>query len=145
MAPVARGSPVGIVFRRLDAEVDRRQAALLLPDREVDDHDSACVWFGLCDLTAMENSVLAGVVVVRSVEPLTARLCGLAVSGADRDGHLGRRLVCEVADWLRASGVEEITASPAGDRRVAAVLSQVGFTVRGDAQGCASGSLSLLL
>ena len=145
MSPVLRSSPVGIVFRRLDAEPERRQAALLLPHCELDDHDSACVWFGLCDLTATEKSVLAGVVVVRSIEPLTARLCGLAVSGADRHGHLGRRLVCEVVDRLRASGVEEITVPPTLDRRAAALLVQVGFAPRDPSQGHEAGWLWLPL
>lgn len=145
MASVRRGSPVGIVFRRLDAEAERRQAALLLPDCELDDHDAACVWFGLCDLTATENSVLAGVAVVRFDEPLTARLCGLAVSAADRDDHLRRRLVCEVVDRLRASGVEEVTAPPTLDRRAAAFLGRVGFAPRDPTHGRVPGWLWLPL
>jgi N-acetylglutamate synthase-like GNAT family acetyltransferase len=66
-------------------------------------------------------------------------LCGLAVSAAYHDRHLGRRLVCEVADRLRASGVEEITAPPVRDGRIAALLAQVGFVPRERAQGCGSG------
>jgi ribosomal protein S18 acetylase RimI-like enzyme len=134
-----RGSPAGIVFRRLDADPDRRQAARLLPHCGLDDHDSACVWYGLCDLTANEGSGLAGVAVVRPLGRTTARLCGLAVSAAYRDPHLGRRLVCEVADGLRASGVEELTAPPALDRRVAALLTRVGFVPREQGQSCGSG------
>lgn len=145
MAPIARATPVGIVFRRLDVDHERRLAARLLPDCCSEDHDPACVWYGLCDLTATEGSGLVGVAVVRSVEPLTARLCGLAVSGADLDGHLGRRLVCEVADRLRASGVEAMTAPPTLGRRAAALLAQVGFAPRNQAQGGASGWLSLPL
>jgi GNAT superfamily N-acetyltransferase len=137
MAP--RGSPAGIVFRRLDAEPERRQAARLLPGCGLDDHDAACVWYGLCDLTATTTSGLAGVAVVRSVDATTARLCGLAVSSAYHDRQLERRLVCEVADRLRASGVEAITAPPVRDRRVAALLAPVGFVPRERAQGCASG------
>ena len=119
MAP--RGSPAGIVFRRLDGDLERRQAARLLPACGLEDHDSTCVWYGLCDLTATTTNGLAGVAVVRSVQPTTARLCGLAVSGADRGDHLGRRLVCEVADRLRASGVEEIVAPPALEERLPAI------------------------
>ncbi|SNS96352.1 hypothetical protein SAMN04488107_4456 [Geodermatophilus saharensis] len=135
----ARGSPAGIVFRRLDAEPERGEAARLLPDCRLDDHDATCQWYGLCDLTATTASGLAGVVVVRSVDPTTARLCGLAVSAAHRDPHLGRRLVCEVADRLRAAGVEELTAPPAADRRVAALLAGAGFVPREQGQGCAAG------
>ncbi len=137
MAP--NGSPAGIVFRRLDAESDLRQAVRLLPDCTLDDHDSTCVWYGLCDLTSTETSGLAGVAVVRSVGRTTARLCGLAVSAAYLDRHLGRRLVCEVADRLRASGVEEVTAPPVRDGRIAALLAQVGFVPRERAQDCGSG------
>jgi ribosomal protein S18 acetylase RimI-like enzyme len=135
----SRGSPAGIVFRRLDADPDRRQAARLLPDCGLDDHDSTCVWYGLRDLTATEDSGLAGVVVVRSLGRTSARVCGLAVSTAYHDRRLERRLVCEVADRLRASGVEEVTAPPVRDRRVAALLARVGFVPREQAQGGASG------
>jgi ribosomal protein S18 acetylase RimI-like enzyme len=135
----ARGSPAGIVFRRLDADLERREAAGLLPACPLDDHDSTCEWYGLCDLTATTAGGLAGVAVVRSVDPTTARLCALAVSAAYRDPSLGRRLVCEVADRLRASGVEELTAPPAADRRVAALLAGVGFLPREQGQGCGSG------
>jgi hypothetical protein len=135
----SRGSPAGIVFRRLDADPERRRAARLLSDCDLDDHDSGCVWYGLCDLTATEDSGLAGVAVVRSVGRTTARLCGLAVSAAYSDRRLERRLICEVADRLRASGVEEITAPPVRDRRVAALLAGAGFVPRGRTQGCGSG------
>jgi ribosomal protein S18 acetylase RimI-like enzyme len=145
MAPNPRGSPAGIVFRRLDTHADRRRAARLLPMCVLDDHDGTCVWYGLCDLTAAETSGLAGVALVRSVEPATSRLCGLAVSTAYRGGGLGRRLVREVADRLRASGVEEITAPPALDDEVARLLRQVGFAVRGQAHSRGSGWLSLPL
>ena len=134
-----RGSPAGVVFRRLDADPERRQAARLLPGCDLDDHDSACVWYGLCDLTATTTSGLAGVAVVRSVSATTARLCGLAVSSAYHDRQLERRLVCEVADRLRASGVEEITAPPVRDRRVAALLARTGFVPREQGQGCGPG------
>jgi ribosomal protein S18 acetylase RimI-like enzyme len=136
MAP--RSSPAGIVFRRLDTDPERREAEGLLSACALDDHDATCEWYGLCDLTAT-TSGLAGVAVVRSVDLTTARLCGLAVSAAYRDPSLGRRLVCEVVDRLRASGVEELTAPPAADRRVAALLAGAGFSPREPAQGCGPG------
>ena len=138
MAPIPRGSPAGIVFRRLDAAPERREAEGLLSACALDDHDATCEWYGLCDLTATASG-LAGVAVVRSVDPTTARLCGLALSAAYRDPSLGRRLVCEVVDRLRASGVEEITAPPVRDRRVAALLARTGFVPREPAQDCGSG------
>ena len=140
-----RGSPAGIVFRRLDAAPERRQAGRLLPDCGLDDHDSTCEWYGLCDLTATTASDLIGVAVVRSVDATTARLCGLAVPAAHRAPQLGRRLVCEVADRLRASGVEEITAPPVRDRRVAVLLARVGFVPREQGQGRGPGWSQLSL
>ena len=145
MAPIPPGAPAGIVFRRLDADPERRAAARLLPDCVLDDHDGTCVWYGLCDLTATEATGLAGVAVVRSLEPATSRLCGLAMSNDYRRGRLGRRLVRDVADRLRASGVEEITAPSALDDRAAGLLRQVGFAVRGRSQRRGSGWLSLPL
>jgi ribosomal protein S18 acetylase RimI-like enzyme len=145
MAPIPSGGPAGIVFRRLDADSERRQAARLLPDCVLDDHDGTCVWYGLCDLTVTEGTGLAGVAVVRSLEPATSRLCCLATSTDDRGGRLGQRLVRDVADRLRASGVEEITASLALDDRVAGLLRQVGFAVHWQSQGRGSGCLSLPL
>ncbi len=145
MAPIPLGFPAGIVFRRLDADVDRRQAARLLPDCDLDDHDGTCVWYGLCDLTATDTTGLVGVAAVRCLDPATSRLCGLAMSPGYRDGRLGRRLVGEVADRLRASGVEEITAPPVLDVWVAGLLRQVGFALSAQSQRCAAGSLSLPL
>ncbi|MGR7026742.1 hypothetical protein [Geodermatophilus sp. URMC 62] len=135
----ARGSPAGIVFRRLDAASERREAEMLLSACALDDHDDTCEWYGLCDLTTTTTGGLAGVAVVRSLDATTARLCGLAVSTAYNDGQLERRLVCEVADRLRASGVEQITAPPVRDRRIAALLARTGFVPREPVQDCASG------
>ncbi|WP_448616642.1 GNAT family N-acetyltransferase [Modestobacter sp. URMC 112] len=145
MTPIPRGSPAGIVFRRLEGDGERRQAARLLPDCGLDDHDAACVWYGLCDLTATVESGLAGVAVVRRVDATTARLCGLAVSAAYRDPALGRRLVCEVADRLRASGVEELTAPPTLGRRAAALLVEAGLVPQCQAQRPGPGSSQLSL
>jgi hypothetical protein len=69
----------------------------------------------------------------------------MATSTAYRGDRLGARLVREVADQLRASGVEEITAPSALDDRVVGLLRQEGFAGRGNAQGCDPGALSLPL
>jgi GNAT superfamily N-acetyltransferase len=142
--------PTGLVFRRLDAGRDRRQAVRLLAgcglDDGLDDQDPSCLWYGLSDLTETETRGLAGVVVVRSVEPGTARLCALAVAPAYRGHRLGRRLVCEVSDRLRASGTEEISAPPTLDHRVAVLLTRMGFTPAVDRpQGGGPGWLRLPL
>lgn len=135
MPPTARRSQTGMVFRRLDGETERRQAARLLPRCELTDHDGTCVWFGLCDLTAEDPSDgLAGVVVIRTFGEATARLCGLGVSGDDQEHPIGRRLVCEVADRLRASGFDRLTAPPRQDRDLAALLAGIGFRPCGPGQ-----------
>lgn len=145
MALPTLGLPAGIVFRRLEVDLDRRQAAQLLPDCGLDDHDGTCTWYGLYDLTATDTSGLAGVAAVRSLGPAMSRLCGLAMSPDYRDGRLGRRLVREVADRLRASGAEELTAPPVLDVWVGGLLRQVGFAPGAQSQRCCSGSLSLPL
>ncbi|MEX5717134.1 GNAT family N-acetyltransferase [Geodermatophilus maliterrae] len=145
MAPDPRGSPAGMIFRRLDADGDRRRAARLLPGCALDDHDGTCAWYGLCDLTAAEATGLAAVARVRCAEPGTARLCGLAVSTAYDGPRVGRRLVREVADRMRASGIEELSAPPALDHGVVTVLAQVGFTVSEQPQERGRGWLRLPL
>jgi ribosomal protein S18 acetylase RimI-like enzyme len=144
MPPTARRSQTGIVFRRLDGETERREAARLLPPCRLPDHDGTCTWFGLCDLTAEDPlGGPAGVVVVRATGGTTARLCGLGVSGDDRERPVARRLVCEVADRLRASGFDGLTAPPWGDRAVAALLAEIGFLPCGPAQEEGWSQLSL--
>ena len=140
-----RGTAAGIVFRRLDADGDRRRAARLFPHCALHDHDGTCVWYGLCDLTAVDTRGLAATAVVRSVGPTTARLCGLAVSAPDAGRRLGRRLVCEVADRLRASGVEDVTAPTALDDRVGGLLTELGFTARAPSRDRGAGWLWLPL
>jgi GNAT superfamily N-acetyltransferase len=74
-----------------------------------------------------ETHGLAGVVVVRPLDATTVRLCGLAVSGRYRGRGLGWRLLGEVADRLRASGIEQIVTPPVPDRGIAALLARAGF------------------
>ncbi len=145
MAPIPPGAPAGIVFRRLDADHERRQAASLLPDCDLDDHDGTCAWYGLCDLTATEAAGPVAVAVLRSLTPSTSRLCRLGTSPDDRGSRLGRRLVREVADRLRASGVEELTAPPGSDALVAGLLGQEGSTADGHSRGRRPGWSSLPL
>jgi GNAT superfamily N-acetyltransferase len=143
MALTQPGSTAGIVFRRLDAADERRRAGTLLAARGLHPDDPACAWYGLCDLTAAETDGLAGVVVVCPVDAMTVRLCGLAVSDRYRGRGLGWRLLCEVADRLRASGVEQIVAPAVAGRGVAALLARAGFVAVGN--GHRPGWLSLPL
>jgi GNAT superfamily N-acetyltransferase len=143
MAPTQPGSTAGIVFRRLDAADERRRAGPLLAARGLHPDDPACAWYGLCDLTVAETDGLAGVVVVCPVDATTVQLCGLAVSGRYRGRGLGWRLLCEVADRLRASGVEQIVAPPVAGRGVAALLARAGFVAVG--RGHRAGWMALAL
>ncbi len=143
MALTQGGSTAGIVFRRLDAADGRRLAGPLLAAGGLHPHGPACVWYALCDLTEAEADGLAGVAMVCPMDDATVRLCGLAVSGRYRGRGLGWRLLCEVADRLRASGVEQIVAEPVPDHGVAVLLTRAGFvTLR---QGHRAGWLSLPL
>jgi GNAT superfamily N-acetyltransferase len=144
MAAKAHRAQVGIVFRRLDGTVERREAARLLAG-DAAGQDEACAWYALCDLTSARNRCLAGVAVVRPINTATVQLCALAVS----DGYLGcglrRRLIDEVADRLRASGVERLLAPPAPDRHLAALLTNAGFIAREGSPSWAPGWLQLPL
>lgn len=135
MAANQPGAPAGIVFRRLADAGERRRAGRLLVHCGLRPDDAAEVWYGLSDLTAAEASSLAGVAVVRPVGPTTVLLCALTISDEYRGRGLGRRLVYEVADRLRASGGELIVASAAPDSAIAMVLTKVGFALRDDSQG----------
>ncbi len=149
MAPIQRGSTVqpeseaGIVFRRLDGADERQRTGPLLAACGLHPHGPDCVRYGLCDLTVAETDGLAGVVVVCPTGPATVQLCGLAVSDHYRGRGLGWRLLCEVADRLRASGTGQIVVPPVPDRRVAALLARAGFVA--PRQGHAAGWLSLPL
>ena len=140
-----RGTPAGIVFRRLDGGADRRRAGRLLPPGCRLDHDDRCVWYGLCDLTAADAEGLAGVAVVRPLDAATVQLCGLAVSSGYRGRGLGRRLLDEVTDRLRASGVEQMLAPPVHDHSLGALLAQVGFVAPGQPPRSAPGWSLLVL
>ena len=144
MASDPRGSPVGIVFRRLDTDLDRREAVRLLAGCGFADLPRSWIWFGLCDLTVADPGLL-GVVAVRPVDAVTVRCCALAVSEDHRGRGLGRRLVAEVADRLRAAGFEQVLAPPARDRTVGAVLALAGFRARPPGQAGEAGWSSLAL
>jgi GNAT superfamily N-acetyltransferase len=133
MAADEHGSPAGIVFRRLDGAPERHRAARMLAGSGAGLDDS-CVWYALVDLTTAETRGLAGVAVVRPAGTATVRLCALAVAGAYRGRGLGRRLIGEVADRLRAAGAERLAARspPGGD--LAVLLTRAGFAGRDDGQ-----------
>jgi hypothetical protein len=98
------GLPVGIVFRRLHAEVEHEQAQSLLGPRLV--RDDAWTWFGLWDVAAGGTGLL-GAAAVRSIDARVVELCACSVLGTSA---VEDRLLREVADAMRAAGAEQMIA-----------------------------------
>jgi ribosomal protein S18 acetylase RimI-like enzyme len=126
----------GMVFRRCRSPSERRAVGGLLAGRGIPlaGRDVAGTdLFGLWDLTAPAGEALAG---AAATGPLgdggVVQLLGIAVAaGAVRQG-LGRRLVCEVADNVRAQGAARLVARPAGEAGPAvALLRSAGFAPAG--------------
>jgi ribosomal protein S18 acetylase RimI-like enzyme len=115
----------GIVFRRLDGAAERGCAARLLAGCVVP--GAGVSWFGLEDLLTPGACGLVGAAALDQVDDVTTQLCGLAVAPAYRGRGLGRRLLADVADRLRAAGVEQLVAPAVHDRALAALLARAGF------------------
>ena len=89
--------------------------------------------FGLWDLTAPAGEALAG---GAATGPLgdggEVQLRGIAVAASAGHQGLDRRLVCEVADSLRARGAARLVARPAGGAGLTpALLRSAGFVPAG--------------
>jgi GNAT superfamily N-acetyltransferase len=101
----------GIVFRRLATEAERSRAQQLLqaaglPSAATPNTD----WFGLWDLTAAEGADLVAVATIRPWGPGAVELGALAVGAAARGRGLGRRLLTEVVNRVRAGGADVLVA-----------------------------------
>jgi GNAT superfamily N-acetyltransferase len=136
MNPAARSCPAGIVFRRVQTSPEREAAVGLLVDSGVPVptvHGPGTLLFGLWDLAAADPEVLVGVVATRSLDAAAAvELCGLAVRAGQRGRGLGRRLLAEVADTLRAAGAARLITRPApAHSPAAALLARAGFAATG--------------
>ena len=109
----------GMVFRRCRSPSERRAAGGLLAERGIplaECSGASTDLFGLWDLTAPAGEeALAG---AAATGPLgdggEVQLRGIAVAAGAGHQGLGRRLVCEVADSLRALGAGRLVARPAG-------------------------------
>jgi hypothetical protein len=112
------GLPAGIVFRQLQTAAERASALTLLAgggaSRSAVEVDGL-VWFGLWDLASAESVALIGAAATRSLTEGTVELCVLTVPAAAPWPGLADRLLREVADMLRAQGVERMVARLAGD------------------------------
>ena len=126
----------GMVFRRCRSPSEQRAAGRLLAERGIPEAEGDVAGtdlFGLWDLTAAAGEALAG---AAATGPLgdggEVQLRGIAVAaGAGRRGP-GRRLVCEVADSLRARGAARLVARRAdGAGLTPALLRSAGFVPAG--------------
>ena len=107
-----------MVFRRCRSPLERRAAGRLLAGRGIPLAERGVAGtdlFGLWDLTAPAGEALAG---AAATGPLgdggEVQLLGIAVAAGAGHQGLERRLVCEVADSLRARGAARLVARPAG-------------------------------
>ena len=104
------------MFRRCRSPLEQRAVGRLLAGRGIPLAERGVAGtdlFGLWDLTAPAGDALAG---AAATGPLgdggEVQLRGIAVAaGAGRQG-LERRLVCEVADSVRARGAARLVARP---------------------------------
>lgn len=132
MRPGSPELPVGVVFRRLSTGVEYELARSVLstPARaeRTGRTGGRWTWFGLCDLAATGGTGLLGTAAIRQVAPGVAHLRGWTVLGAPPWSAIGERLVREVADSLRADGVQHVVTRLTEDRRQErALLHRVGF------------------
>jgi ribosomal protein S18 acetylase RimI-like enzyme len=118
MAQALPPEAAGMVFRRCRSPSERRAAGRLLAGRGIpvaERGGAGTDLFGLWDLTAPAGEALVAAAATGPVgDGGEVQLRGIAVAaGAGRQG-LGRRLVCEVADSMRARGAARLVARPAG-------------------------------
>ena len=125
-----------MVFRRCRSPSERRAAGGLLAERGIplaECSGASTDLFGLWDLTAPAGEAL---VAASATGPLgdggEVQLRGIAVAASPGHRGLGRRLVCEVADSLRARGAARLVAWSAGGAGPAPrLLRSVGFVPTG--------------
>jgi ribosomal protein S18 acetylase RimI-like enzyme len=146
MHPIHHAPMTGIVFRRLRSPAEREAARRLLADGGAPPltvrMPGETVLYGLWDLAAPNGERLVAVAATQrlddagSVEP-----CGIVVRADLRRRELGRRLVTEVADALRAQGAARLVVRLEGDHRpAAALLTGAGFVAATDADGQSAGT-----
>ncbi len=139
MHPSPANPVTGIVFRTVRSW-EREVASILLADSglppSTDRGPDGTVLFGLWDLAASNAEALVGVAATRPLDDgRAAKLCGIAVRASLRRRGLGRRLLAEVADALRADGAERLLARPADAQGpAAALLARAGFAATTDGE-----------
>ena len=124
------------MFRRCRSPLEQRAAGRLLAVRGIPLAGRGVAGtdlFGLWDLTAPAGEALAG---AAATGPLgdggEVQLLGIAVAAGAGHQGLERRLVCEVADSVRALGAARLVARPAdGAGPTVALLRGAGFAPAG--------------
>jgi ribosomal protein S18 acetylase RimI-like enzyme len=136
----------GLVFRRLRSPSEREAAGRLLADSGVPPPTvrlpGGNVLFGLWDLAAPNGEGLVGVAATQPLDDAgSVELCGIAIRADLRHRGLGRRLVTEVANALRAEGATRLAARLESDHGpMAALLMRAGFAATTDADGQSAGT-----
>ena len=128
----------GIVFRRCRSPSEQRAAGRLLGERGGPGVAGSDL-FGWWDLTAPAGEALTA---AAATGPLgdggEVQLRGIAVAAGAGHQGLDRRLVCEVADSLRARGAARLAARPAGGAGpTPALLRSTGFVPAGAGRAAA--------
>ena len=126
----------GMVFRRCRSPSEQRAAGRLLAERGIplaEGDVAGTDLFGLWDLTAAAGEALAAAAATGPPEDGgEVQLRGIAVAAGAGHRGLGRRLVCEVADSLRAQGAARLVARSAGGAGLTvALLRSAGFVPAG--------------
>ena len=130
----------GMVFRRCRSPRERRAVGRLLARRGIPLAGRGVAGadlFGLWDLTAPAGQALAGAAAAGpTADGGEVRLRGIAVAAGAGHQGLDRRLVCEVADSLRALGAARLVARPAARAGLTvALLRGAGFVPAGAGLG----------
>ena len=126
----------GMVFRRCRSPLEQRAVGRLLAERGIPLAERGVAGtdlFGLWDLTAPAGEALVGAAATGPVgHGGEVQLRGIAVAAGARHQGLERRLVCEVADSVRARGAARLIARPAdGAGPTPGLLRSAGFAPAG--------------
>lgn len=146
MHPIHHAPMTGVVFRRLRSPAEREAAHRLLADGGARQGPvrtpGQAVLFGLWDLAAPNGEGLVAVAATHRLDDAgSVELRGIVVRADLRRRGLGRRLVGEVADALRAQGAALLVVRLEGDHRpAAALLTRAGFAASADAEVQSVGS-----
>ena len=146
MHPIHHAPMTGIVFpgsaRRLSARRPAGCWPIAVPPPLRVRMPGETVLYGLWDLAAPNGERLVAVAATQRLDDAgSVALCGIVVRADLRRRGLGRRLVTEVADALRAQGAARLVVRLDGDHRpAAALLTRAGFAATTDADGQSAGT-----